>query len=134
MNSSGTTIVFSAAASPAISDTFLVDNDRAIMVQVAVGAGVPSGQKLYVYGSIGLENGPSTPVDPDTASSPANPYSALMLRDLNDMDAIVGDEGLTILANSVRLFEINISAVRDVHFVLTGSGAPVTLRMRPYRP
>lgn len=134
MNSPGSQFVFSAVTGAATSGTYTVDNDRIILVEVATSAVAASSQRLYVYGSIGQPADESKPIDPNLPQSVANPYSPLLTRDLNDMGVVVGNEGLPLTSNMFAMYEINVSAVRDVHFKLTGGpGTAVTVRLRSYR-
>jgi len=133
MNSPGSQIIFSGITGPETSETFTVDNDESILLMVTTGAGTPTSQYLYVYGSIGIPGNEGQPIDPDNANSPTNPYTALMVRDLNDLDALVGTDGIPVVANTTKLYEINVNAVRDVHFKMVGSAVPVTAVLRSYR-
>lgn len=109
-----------------------VDNFRHIVVCVATGAGTPVSQKLKVYGSLGKTNEANTPINFTIASSQDNPYSELLVKDLNNLESIVGTDGIDIMANSTKLYEINTNGVRDIFFELTGSGVETTVIIKPF--
>lgn len=134
MNSSGNRIIFDAQSTAATTTVpELVDENRIVLLEVSGGAGTPSGQRLYVYGAIGANGIDASAVDITQAAGPTNRYSALNMRDLNDLSVIVGTDGAPISANTVNLYEVNVDAVSQLYFKLSGSNVPVTVIMRPYR-
>lgn len=114
------------------SSILTVDNYRHLVLCVVTGAGTPLSQKLKVYGSLGKTLESNTPIDFTVASSQDNPYSELLVKDLNNMESIVGTDGIDIAANSTKLYEINTNGVRDVFFELTGSGVETTVIIKPF--
>lgn len=114
------------------SPLLTVDNFRHLVLCVTTGSGTPVSQKLFVYGSLGKTLQASSPVDFNLASSQDNPYAPLLVKDLNNLESIVGTDGISITANNTKLYEINTNGVRDVFFELVGSGVETTVIIKPF--
>jgi hypothetical protein len=134
MNSQDKQIIFykQSTAQKQSGSIFTIDNYRHLVLCVATGAGTPVSQVLKVYGSLGLTNTSNAPIDFTAAASQDNPYGPLLVKDLNNMESVVGTDGITISANMVKLYEINTNGVRDVFFELVGSGVETTVIIKPY--
>lgn len=114
------------------SSIVTIANYRHLVLCIATGAGTPLSQKLKVYGSLGKTDVANTPVDFLTASSQDNPYGELLVKDLNNMESILGTDGIAITANTTKLYEINTNGMRDVFFELVGSGVETTVLIKPF--